>query len=421
MRREPPACGRGDGVIALAWRNLWRQRRRSLTTAAAVGVVVWIAILFYSFGGAFRNSFYQDITESVGHVQVNPTGYRDAVAFSDSLLRDAAPLRRTLQALAPEAAVVGVVQVPALVAGDERSRGALVVGQDWPRDLRATFTGRHLADGSFVTDGDLRGIVLGRSLADALELTLGDPVAVYAPGTEGLGASAYQLVGLVTLDDPSQEAGAAYLSLAAAQELAAPGAVQRFELHLPDLRQISSDARTAALAGRLGAALPSGVSVETWRAVDPTLVALMNAMNPVLYGMSLLFFALAGLLVVNTVYLSLIERVREFGLILALGAGGGQVIRMIVTESVLLCLTGAVVGAAVGLGMVALLAPGFTMPGFEGLYAAMGMNPVLYPSVTPGQVGFAFGFAVLTAVAAALWPASLAARIEPVEAMRYTA
>jgi len=144
-------------------------------------------------------------------------------------------------------------------------------------------------------------------------------------------------------------------------------------------------------------------------------------MDPILYGMSLIFYVLAGLLVLNTVYLSLIERVREFGLVIALGAEGRQVVLMILTESVLLCLTGAAVGLAAGLAAVAALAPGFSLPGFEGLYAALGISPILYPSVSPGQVTFALIFALVTAVAAALWPALLATRIEPVEAMRHTA
>jgi ABC-type antimicrobial peptide transport system permease subunit len=160
--------------------------------------------------------------------------------------------------------------------------------------------------------------------------------------------------------------------------------------------------------------------VEAWRTIDPTLQAILKFINPVLAAFSGLFFILAGLLVVNTVYLSMLERVREFGLIMSLGAGGRSVIGMITLESVVLCLTGAAIGAAGGLALVAVLSRGFSIPGMEGLYQTIGLNPVLYPSVTVVQVVSILAFAVVVAILAALWPASLAARIEPTEAMRFT-
>ena len=408
-------------MLALAWRNLWRQRRRSFTTAAAVALVVLIAILFYSMGGAMTNAFYQDVTERAGQLQVHVADYRDHIDLSERLMRPAAALRAQIAADAPDAVVVGALQVPGLLATETRSRGVALIGQDWPAGLREPFVAKHLLAGSFVDSGDLQGVVLGQALADALHVGLGGEVSVYAPATEGVGAALYRVRGLVRLDDPAAEASSAYLSLAAAQELGAPDAVDRFELHFPALHDIHTEQPVELAASNLRDTLGSGFSVETWRQLDPTLVGLVDAMNPVLYGMSLFFFVLAGLLVMNTVYLSLIERMREFGLIIALGAAGRQVVRMIVTESILLCLTGAVVGLAGGLAIVALLAPGFSLPGFEGLYAALGLAPVLYPSVGAGQVAFAVLFTLVTAIAAALWPALLATRIEPVEAMRYTA
>ncbi len=408
-------------MLSLAWRNLWRQRRRSLTTAAAVALVVLISILFYSMGGALTNSFYQDVTQRAGHLQVHVAGYRDLVDLRDRLLRPANALQTAIAKAAPGAVVFGVLQVPALVGSTSRSRGTAVLGEDWPSALGAGGSGRTLVAGSFVPPGDRSDIVLGAALADALHVGIGDDVSVYAPGTEGIGAALYRVRGLVHLDDPTSEAGTAYLSLAAAQELAAPDAVGRFELHFPSLHDMRSESVVNATADRLGQALGPGYAVETWRELDPTLLGLVKVMNPILYGMSLIFYVLAGLLVLNTVYLSLIERVREFGLIIALGAEGRQVLLMILSESVLLCLTGAAVGLAAGLGAVAALAPGFTLPGFEGLYAALGISPVLYPSVSAGQVTFALIFALVTAIAAALWPALLATRIEPVEAMRHTA
>ncbi len=408
-------------MLSLAWRNLWRQRRRSLTTAAAVALVVLISILFYSMGGALTNSFYQDVTQRAGHLQVHVAGYRDLVDLRDRLLRPADALQSTIAQAAPDAVAFGVLQVPALVGSTSRSRGTAVLGEDRPSALGESGSGRTLVAGSLVPPGDLRDVVLGVALADALHVGIGDEVSVYAPGTEGIGAALYRVRGLVHLDDPTAEAGTAYLSLAAAQELAAPDAVGRFELHFPTLHDMRSESVVNAAADRLEQALGPEYTVETWRELDPTLLGLVKVMNPILYGMSLIFYVLAGLLVLNTVYLSLIERVREFGLVIALGAEGRQVLLMILSESVLLCLTGAAVGLAAGLGAVAALAPGFTLPGFEGLYAALGISPVLYPSVTVGQVTFALIFALVTAIAAALWPALLATRIEPVEAMRHTA
>jgi ABC-type lipoprotein release transport system permease subunit len=408
-------------VLSLAWRNLWRQRRRSFTTAAAVALVVLISILFYSMGGALTNSFYQDVTQRAGHLQVHVKGYRDKVDLRDRLLRPADTLLATVAQAAPGGVVFGVLQVPALVASGSRSRGAAVLGEDRPPTLGESGSGRTLLAGSLVPPGDRSDIVLGAGLADALHVGIGDEVSVYAPGTEGIGAARYSVRGLVHLDDPTAEASTAYLSLAAAQELAAPDAVGRFEVHFPSLHDMRSEAVVSATAHRLEQVLGAGYAVETWRELDPTLLGLVKMMNPILYGMSLIFYVLAGLLVLNTVYLSLIERVREFGLVIALGAEGRQVVRMILTESVLLCLSGAAVGLAAGLGAVAALAPGFELPAFEGLYAALGISPVLYPSVTVGQVTFALVFALATAIAAALWPAMLATRIEPVEAMRHTA
>lgn len=407
-------------MIALAWRNLWRQRHRSLIAVVAVAVVVWIAILLYALAGALKNSFYQDLTEQVGHVQVQVAGHEDARDFGAGLIRDADAVRAQVRRIAPDAGLVATLRAPALVAGEDRSRGIAVTGQAWPEPLRDAFRDDHLAAGSFLTPGDTTRIVLGRSLAEALELELGDPVFVYAPGSEGIGAAAYTLTGLLTFDDPNREIAAAYLTLAAAQELAAPDAIERLELHYPGLRTTRSDAAAVRVAGTLAAELGAGLDVRHWSAIDPAFTAIVNVIVPMMVVMSVIFFVLAGLLVLNTIYLSTLERVREFGVLLALGAQGRTVIRLVTLESVLLCVSGAAIGLAGGLGMVAWLADGFTFPGMEAIYAEVGLSPVLYPSVEPWQVLLAVGFAVTTAILAAFGPARLAATIEPMEAMRYT-
>lgn len=416
-----PPPGSAAAFVGLAWRNLWRQGRRSLIAVFAVAIVVLMAILIYAMSGAITNSFYGDLTEQVGHVQVHTVGWRDARDFDDGLLRDAAAVRAEIDRTAPGAALVEVLQVPALVAGEDRSRGVAVTGQRWPDAMRAAFRDEHLAAGDFLAPGSVDGILLGRSLAAALELAPGDDVFVYAPGTEGYGAAAYTLRGLLDFTDPGREIAAAYLTLDAAQELAAPDAVSHLELHYPEVRTLQEDPVLDGVVAALQRELGPRVAVEGWRQVDPALVTVLNFIVPIMTVYSVIFFLLAGLLVLNTVYLSTLERVREFGVILALGARGRQVMAMVTLESVLMCLLGALLGLAAGLGLVELLSDGFIYPGQEEVFAEMGLDPVLYPFVEPWQVALALGFAVLTAIGAALWPARLAAAIEPAEAMRHTA
>ncbi len=182
----------------------------------------------------------------------------------------------------------------------------------------------------------------------ALKVGLGDDVYVYAPGTDGYGAAAYTVQGLLDFSDPNREIGAAYLSLAAAQELAAPDGLSRLELHYSKINTVAEDSLIAPDLNALRRALGAGTKVEAWRQLDPGLAGMLNFIAPMMVVVSLIFFVLAGLLVLNTVYLSTLERVREFGVILSLGAKGRQVMGMVTLERLIMCLTGAALGLALG-------------------------------------------------------------------------
>lgn len=409
-------------MVALAWRNLWRQGRRSLISLLAVALVVLFAVVMYGFGGAMTNGIYADLTREVGNAQIHSAGYRDARNFGDSLLEDVAGVRAVVAQHAPNAVVVGSLQIPALLAGEDRSRGLAIQGQDWPALLRDTFIKDNLLDGSFVDGANVTGIMLGQSLATALKVGLGDDVYVYAPGTEGYGAAAYTVEALLDFSDPRQEISAAYISLLAAQELAAPDAVSRLELHYPAINTVVKDGLIQADLTTLRAALGEEVDIEAWRELSPSLATMLTFLTPILTVMSVIFFVLAGLLVLNTVYLSTLERIREFGVIISLGARGRRILGMVTLESLLMCLTGAVLGLALGLGLIALGSNGFQMPGYaEEMLAEVGLPNIFYLSIQWWQVLLAVGFAVLTGFLAAFGPARMAANIEPAEAMRYTA
>ena len=409
-------------MLVLAWRNLWRHRTRSLGAAVAVGFVVWMSILYFGLVGGTRDGLYVNLTDAVGHVQIHVRDYRDMRDFRQALIPAAGALRARIQAALPGSQVAATLEVPALLSGEDRARGAMLAGLDQPPAIRERFGEKYLTEGRLPGAADLDGIVLGGGLARTLQVGLGDTVYAYAPGTDGTGASAYTVVGILHFPEPAQDARGAILSLPAAQELAAPGAVTRFELHVPEFRRTTDDAGLVPLRDRLQEALGQQVVVETWRETYPALSDLEQALRPIVLMFVGIFFVLTGLLVVNTIYLSVIERTREFGVVIALGARRGRIMRMVLTESLVLCGTGAAVGLALGLPIVARMARGFAYPFDWGEIAeAYGLPRVMYASIAPVEVVIIVAFAIGIGVLAALWPARVAGRLAPVEAMRFVA
>jgi ABC-type lipoprotein release transport system permease subunit len=407
-------------LFPLIWRNIWRHRGRSLMTAGAVGLAVFFTLFYLSFLGAMENSMYNSLTASVGHLQVRVADYREKRDFRDLLIPQVAQTESALAAQTRAERVVAL-EVPALVAGQTRSRGVLLMGNQQPPRLLERFTQQHLAQGRLPAAGELEGIALGASLARALEVRLGDPIYAFAPNTLGRGAGVYTLVGLLRFPDAATEARTAFLSLAAAQELAGPDSATRIELHFPFTR-FDQDGLLEPQLAELREGLDPALSLESWREVSPAMAQIFNMLRPVMLIFTAIFFGLAGLLVLNTIYLSLLERTRELGVMVALGAGPARMTHMVVLESLLLSLGGAAVGSLLGLMAIAALDGGFSLEALYGeMVAGLGIPTIIYLSLSPWDLPITFSFALATGLLAAWWPARVAARLEPVEAMRFTA
>jgi len=405
---------------SLAWKNVWRGRGRSLVTAAAVAAVVALMLVMYGFSGAIQNGMFQSLTRTSGHLVVQAKNADQIREFDLSLIHDAASLKDKLAQELPDADVEALLEIPALLAGEERSRGVVLLGLEPGVRLMKEFGEKYLTQGQPPSGGDTWTVDLGAALARALKVGPGDSVYAFAPGTEGIGAAAFTVAGLLDLPESNMEARTAVLTLEVAQELAAPDAASRIVIFLTNLKTLAQESELERTRERLAPLIPAGFELLTWREAQPALAAMLEMLKPMILIYALLFFVLAGLLVVNTVYLSLVERIREFGVIIALGADRWRVMRLVIMESLVLVSSGALVGGLLGGLALMHMSKGFSLPGnLARQYAEFGIPEVLYASVTPGQVAQVFAFAILTAIVSALWPAWLAGRLEPVEAMRH--
>ncbi len=407
---------------SLAWKNVRRGRGRSLLTSAAVAAVVALMMIMYGFSGAVVNGMFQNLTRSTGHLILRVKNADKIREFERGLIQDAPALQERLARALPGADVEAMLEVPALLAGEKRSRGVLLYGLEPGGRLMREFVAKKLTAGGPPQNGEEWSAALGRTLARALKVKVGDGVYAFVPNTSGIGAAAFSVSGLVAFPESTIEARTAIITLAAAQELAAPNAASRIVIFLPGLISPARQGRLEQARSKLAPLVPAGFELLTWRQAEPAMAAILDMMTPLLLIYAVIFFVLAGLLVVNTVYLGLVERIREFGVIIALGADRWRIMRLVIIESLLLVLSGAAVGGALGGLAVWRMSHGFSLPGpLARQYAEFGLPVVMYASITPAQVALVFAFAVLTALASALWPAWLAGRLEPVEAMRHVA
>lgn len=397
-------------MIALAWRNLWRARARSLLTAGVIALVVSLSLVSLAFTWAAVNGFFTTLTRKSGHLVVRIRGYQD-LPLPERVFP--AAVKDRVARVLPAARVEGALEWPALALGPERAEPALLLGLEPGGELA-----KSLLKGAPLE----RGAVLGKALAHRLHLSPGSPVEVTLPSALGKGHARLPVAGVVELLEKREERRLLAVSLSTAAELAAPGRVSELVIFLPNVHRYRDQKRIRQAQSLLAKALGPEFLVLRWDQAVPGL----SGMVRVFYRFMLIFvglvFTLAALILLNTLYLSLSERVREFGLLVALGMTPGRVFALVYLETLLLTLTGAGWGFLLGGLLTLRLARGFALPpAIAESYAQFGLPPVLYGELHPGDVAVVFLFTLAAAVAAAFWPAYLAARLEPVPAMRHVA
>ena len=403
-------------MIALAWKNIWRQKQRTLLAVSAVALASLLTPLLFGFLSAWQNGMFEHLTTRTGHLVVRTAQWQDLRAFESLLMSEADVAKQITQTL-DTVQVTTLLELHVLLAGATEFRIVQLTGLAQSPGLAEPLK-QNLVAGRLSNPASLEEIALSDSLADALKVGLGDSVYAYLAPSKGVGAAAFEVVGVFRSAETSAQALEAYTSLVAAQVLAAPGDVTAFKLFVPDVTRLDSP-QLAQLRQTLAKHLDARLSVATWQEANPDLATVLDLLEPVFLFLSLIFYGLAGLLVLNTIYLSLIERIREFGLILALGAGRAKIVRLVFTETVFVVLTGTLTGGTLSLLILWRLSQGFSLPfGLAQVYAQFGLPTVLYANLSFDKILMTSALIAATALLAALWPAWFASRLEPTAAMR---
>jgi ABC-type lipoprotein release transport system permease subunit len=403
--------------VRMAWRNVWRNPRRTgLTLAATVFAVVLVMFSVAMAAGTHEKMIEDSVRVNAGHVQVSGPGYLEKrtleqfVVYDDELVRriDSTP---GVEGQAPRILSFG------LLSRDSSTRGVAVVGIDPSRETSVTTLPGRVREGAFLSPHGRREIVIGGRLAAILGAGIGDEVLLY--GIAYSLETAYDLfrvVGVMKLPEANMDRSLAVVSLRDAQEFFVYG--QR----VSEVAILAGDSDAVpAVVNALRGALSEGASeVHTWREEMPELEQLIFLDDAGMYIMLAILVVVVGFGILNTILMAVLERRREFGVVKALGLRPGAIFRVVYLESMLLALVGLGIGLAVAFPLVLYFqAHPITLTGDA--VAAMelfGIEPQATWKLKPlNPVGSVLTILVV-ALVAALYPAVKASRGRPVDALR---
>ena len=412
-------------LFNLAWRNIWRHRRRTIITLSSIAIGFGLAVLSIGIGDGSHNSMIRNaIKLGEGHITVQPTGYLEAPA-NYKYIADGKALAKQIETLGINGRVQPRISLQVLASTANNSVGAGLEAIASATDPRAVMLQPMLLQGEWLKPGDGRGILIGDGMARKLKAKIGSKLVVMA-GKQG-GDSQAQLARVRGIFDSHVDELDDFLIISdlkfARMFLEGEGAslaqqpVTRFAIFLDDEEQM------AQWKQQLRETIDSTQLVAMdWQEMMPQLVQFIAIDDAGNYVFLLLILMLVVFGIVNTVLMSVLERTREFGLLRALGMSRYHLLLLVFCESLLLSVLAVFFGWLVGGGIhfwfashgidfSAMMAEGSSIMGTF-------MDPVVYTELSVDRVTQLTTIIFIATLASGIYPAIKAARVTPVEALR---
>lgn len=400
----------------LAWRYLWRNYRRTGIMLLAIAVGVWAMIFMTALMRGMVDQMIGDGIDALpGYVQVHHPDFRDDPNIANSLAAPDAALRAALDE-PPVTAWAPRVKLPAIIASERNTRGVTLLGVIPDREIALALDPASIVAGRFLDGPQDPGLVVGRRMLDRLETDLGKRVVVMSQDPENnIADRGFRIVGVFEGDLAGQEEQWIYAGLETVQTLLSMGdRISEIAVAGGNYRDVE------ALLARVREAAPASAEVLPWTELEPYLGMMMGVMDGfVLVWIVVIFLALSfGL--VNTLMMAVFERVREIGLMLALGMKPAAILYQVLLESLMLLALGLVLGNLLAVLTIWPIRDGIDLSAVAEGFEMMGASSTLYPALHGRDLVTANGVVLVLGILTGLLPAWRASQYRPVEAIAKT-
>lgn len=405
-------------LIVLAWRNLWRNTKRTLLTVVAISFSA--AVLMFFMGIQFK-SYEAGIKATTalfhGHGQIQTPGFSDKPQMRLILRNPAAieeMLRKEDNILAFTPRNYGFV----LASSGERSYGAQILGVDPLREDALSTIPQSIRSGSYLDSADTESAVIGSVLAKNLKISVGNEITILGQAHDGsLVTAALYVKGIFETGSTDLDRGMIHITISSFNDLfVMNGAVHTFAFTVKDFPQLTNT--QLSLSTSLQSQHVSNARVLRW---DELLPGLKQSIQLDMSAGWLFFSALIIIVffsVLNTFLMSILERTKEFGVVMALGMTPPKLSLLILIEAFFLGIIGALGGILIGSGVVLFFHwHGFTIPGTEEIRKMWHLPATIYPDLTLTVLFAGPAVLLVAACISALYPSFRVRLLSPIKAL----
>lgn len=408
-------------ILKLSWRNIWRNKRRSLIVIISIIVGVSSSLLNDSIGVGIMNQIVDNLIKSHdSNVQIHKVGFRENKNIDDFV-----PSHNKITNIIKnneniEGYTVRVISF-GLISSASNSSGISLVGLKPELEKKVTDIYKKIIEGNYLT-GARNEIVISKKIADKLEVEPGDKVVAVASDKNGnVSSQLFRVAGIYRSGISEYDNIYAYVLLSDAQEILNIGDnIHEIAISIEDYRKSGELKNTIINALERNEIFLNELDISTFQEIMPMMMSFLDLYTQ----MSYLIYIIIGIAVlfgvVNTMLMTVMERINEFGVIMSIGIRRNQLVRMIIYESFLIGIIGTVVGFIVGLAIYYPLSiNGIDMSNFSESMALFGLPNLIYPELNVNVIINTLLIIPFVTIIAGIFPAIKAIRLQPSEAVRF--
>jgi ABC-type lipoprotein release transport system permease subunit len=398
-------------IFQLGWRNLWRHRRRNGLVFASILVAISTIVL----AAALIRGWQVDMLETVvgnltGHVKVLAPGYQ-----ADPSIERSFPVPSDWRPGLPPELLVGWtsrVVVPGVVLSERETRGVMLVGIDPGDEQDISFLRDVEIEGEMLSGADDGRVLVGAALAEQLNTGVDRRIVLMTSGSDGRNReSGFRVAGLYDAQVNGLEKGYVFTGRQTLQGMLDTAAVTELSLRLTDNLYVDR-ARDQLESGF------AGLDVQSWDELEPQAAALFQFADVAIFVWFAILMTALGFGLVNTLVMAVMERVKELGMLRAVGMRPATVIAQVVVECLLIVTVGVLLGLALGMWFVYLLSDGIDLSDWSEGTEMVQMSALLVPRLWASDLVLIAWLSLVFGFFASLYPAWRAVQVGPLEAMR---